>query len=279
MGNTLRELQLCELQILKDVKRVCERHGFRYYLTAGTLLGAVRHKGFIPWDDDIDIIMPYPDYVRFLEVAQKELGDGYFVQNSDTDPLYSHAYTHIRKNNTTMVHDWERKIHSHHGVWLDVFPMVYVNSMKEHKIKNMFLRVCFFLHMDDELFLKDQQWYRDQSNSVVFLFVKLARKLPRGLRYGLRNRILRWIYENPKGKYMCFIWTNVSELVPSEVYEGDPAILPFEDDTYPAARDFDRYLTLAYGDYMTPPPPEKRNGGHGEFEIIDLERDWTYYCD
>ena len=279
MGNTLRELQLCELQILKDVRRVCEQHGFLYYLAAGTLLCAVRHKGFIPWDDDIDIIMPYPDYVRFLEVAQKELSDGYFVQNSDTDPLYAHAYTHIRKNNTAMIRYWERRIHSHHGVWLDVFPMIYVKNKTDHKIKNILLRVCFFFRMDDALFSDSKEWYKKQSSSAAVLLIQLARKLPRSIRYGLRNRILRWIYETPKGPYRCFVWTNISELVPTEVYEGEPVLMPFEDDVYPAAGGFDKYLTCAYGDYMTPPPPEKRNGGHGEFEIIDLEQDWTFYCD
>ncbi len=124
MKSTLRELQLCELQILKDVKRVCDNHRIKYYLSSGTLLGAVRHQGFIPWDDDIDIMMPYDDYRRFLKVAQGELGEQYFVQNSETDDSYAFAYTHIRKNNTAVLRDWDLMNFSHHGVWIDVFPLV-----------------------------------------------------------------------------------------------------------------------------------------------------------
>ena len=70
---TLRDIQLCELQILKDIKKVCDRHHIRYYLCGGTLLGAVRHKGFIPWDDDMDICMPRPDYDRFMAHASEWL--------------------------------------------------------------------------------------------------------------------------------------------------------------------------------------------------------------
>lgn len=115
MGASLRDLQLCEFGILKDIKRVCEENHITYYLSSGTLLGAVRHKGFIPWDDDIDIEMPYPDYLRFVAVAQEALGPGYFLQNRDTDPAFCGLFSKVRKNNTTMLSKYEIGIAGHHG--------------------------------------------------------------------------------------------------------------------------------------------------------------------
>ena len=279
MGNTLRELQLCELQILKDVKSICDRHGIRYYLSSGTLLGAVRHQGFIPWDDDVDIMMPYKDYQEFLKVAQAELGEQYFVQNSDTDPSCPFAYTHIRKNNTTVLREWDKKIRTHHGVWIDVFPMVKVKDGKDRKRKNKLLKVCYFLRMPKERFETDRQWLQERSSARMVRLITIARKLPVPVRNWIRNRILHYIIHKKRGKYISFIWTRLSVLVPAEAYEGEPVLLPFEDDEYPAPSGYDTFLTRSYRDYMTPPPPERRNGGHGQFSVIDLEHDWTTYFD
>ena len=88
IDSRLRKLQMAELEILKEFVRLCEAHGLQYYLVGGTLLGAVRHKGFIPWDDDIDVAMPRGDYDRFAQIAPKELDPRYFYQCPDTDPHY-----------------------------------------------------------------------------------------------------------------------------------------------------------------------------------------------
>ena len=280
MGNSLRDLQLCELQILKDIKALCEKNGIRYYLSAGTLLGAVRHQGFIPWDDDIDVEMPYRDYLRFIELAPKELGDEYYLQNSDTDRYFCFAYSRIRKNHTTMMRSWEKKIPSHHGVWVDVWPLVYIGSKSEYRFKRFLLTVCTFLRMHKDVFAIDEEWIRSRTNPVLFFAVKAVRLLPERWRWNLRDRIVRCICTAKENSFVCYPWSNLSKMIDREAYIGSPAMLTFEDETFPAPPDYDRYLTQKYRNYMMPPPPERRKGhGNGEDLLIDLDRDWTEYTD
>ena len=85
---SLRDAQMLMVEILEDVHNLCEKHGLKYFLDGGTLIGAVRHKGFIPWDDDIDIGMPREDYEKFIEIAKKELPDNLFLQTFETDKYY-----------------------------------------------------------------------------------------------------------------------------------------------------------------------------------------------
>ena len=99
MENTeLRALQLDEVTVLDELDRICKKHGLRYYLTAGTLLGAVRHGGFIPWDDDIDVAMPREDYDRLYRICKTELRDGFFFQCEKTERLHTFFFAKIRNN-------------------------------------------------------------------------------------------------------------------------------------------------------------------------------------
>ena len=108
--------------------------------------------------------------------------------------------------------------------------------------------------------------------------ISLVRRLPERFRARWRRRMLDWVFRAKKGNYICYVWVNLSKLFPKESYGEKPAFLQFEDDIYPAPNEYDRHLTLEYGHYMTPPPPEKRNGGHGAYAIVDLEHNWTEYC-
>ncbi len=117
----IKEVQAIELEILLEVDRICREYEIPYFLDSGTLLGAVRHKGFIPWDDDIDIGMLRSDYERFLSIANRELGSEYFLQTYRTDgaPI---MFAKVRKKGTTFVEFRLRNIPMEHGLFIDVFP-------------------------------------------------------------------------------------------------------------------------------------------------------------
>ncbi len=278
MANTLRDLQLCELEILKEVKRICEENGIIYYLSSGTLLGAVRHRGFIPWDDDIDVEMPYQDYLRFIRIAQGALGEEYFLQNHETDTSFVSVYSKVRKNHTTMLSDYERGTDGHHGVWIDIFPIISIGGPVDYHFRRLCIRICNFAMFDSSRFEIDPEWIRSQSNALLFCAVRLFIKLPLGFRRLVRTFFEKLVFMGAtrKTKRKAHIWGSITYVHPASVFNGSASMLPFEDDIFSAPPDYDEYLRNAFGDYMTPPPEDKRGGGHGNV-IIDLEHSWERY--
>ncbi|MDZ5038441.1 LicD family protein, partial [Clostridium perfringens] len=118
----IKRLQEYEIEMLKTVDRICKKNNIKYYLTWGSALGAIRHGGFIPWDDDIDISMTWDDYKKFEEIAQSELGDKYFYQSQQTDKHCFTTWNKIRINNTTSMEKHLKHIKCHYGICMDIFP-------------------------------------------------------------------------------------------------------------------------------------------------------------
>ena len=131
-----KTLQDIELDILKQFINICNKENLQYYVVGGTLLGAVRHKGFIPWDDDIDVSMPRQDYEKFLTVAKKYLSEPYFLQTRITDKNTLFNYAKIRNSNTTFIEQSIKKLDMNHGVFIDIFPLDYYPASK---VKSFFL--------------------------------------------------------------------------------------------------------------------------------------------
>ncbi|MDD7986318.1 LicD family protein [Lentisphaera marina] len=133
-ADLLRKAQLIMLDMLIEFDAVCKQHALQYWLDSGTLLGAVRHQGFIPWDDDIDISMPLEDYLKFLEIGANELSDKIYLQASQRDPDFKFDYIKLRSNQASIVefHEKDQSVNYHQGVFVDIFPMLNMDKTEEN---------------------------------------------------------------------------------------------------------------------------------------------------
>lgn len=254
------------LEILDEIVSICEKHDLTYYLVGGNLLGAIRHKGFIPWDDDIDIAMPRKDYNKFKELCKTELDSKYFLQNYETDPFYWKDHPKVRKNNTLFLESKAQDISkAHHGIFLDIFILDCVPKEKSLKqdIQGKLYRIIKRLVWYKMLYtLKKTKNIRGKVALLVASFFSLKTLS------GFRERIMT-LYDNKKCRYYVNLpspYSYKKHTMPKEIYDP-PVKVEFEGKYYNAPNDWDFYLKRIYGDYMKLPPKDKRKG-HSPVKVI-----------
>ena len=263
---TLRKVQLEQLEIAKEIKRVCKENGINYFLDSGTLIGAVRHKGFIPWDDDLDIGMMRDQYERFCEIAPKALNKQFYWQNWRTDKEYALPYGKVRKRNTVFIEEKSARL-TENGFYVDVFPfddapadnndrvtlinkrLFWARSMlMKHGYKpwihegktNYKQRIFYLLYQIVALFTKHEYIVRSYEDLVFSVsgsdtvYEQIGKE--------------RTIYYNKE-------WLK-------EVTE-----LEFEGEMFSVPIDTHNRLKSEYGDYMQLPPEDQRGNRHGILEI------------
>ena len=275
--SSIREIQDIELQMLEAVDTLCKKHGLRYTLYCGTLLGAIRHRGFIPWDDDIDIAMPLADYHRFLEVAH-ELPAGYTVQWPGHPSTHLLTWAKVFADGTTQMPVVASEIDVHWGVSIDIYPFIGAAPTKTGEFAQAvvlktanFLRCADFYRCQLEHDLEDDP----KRRRVKSIFVSI----PRPLRMALATVLLKLGVKDPEkaerigtidrarfaGKYLRADW-------------DDMTTAEFEGHMFPIPVKYDAFLRAMYGDYMQLPPEDQRGGHYSRSRVIrDAKHDYREY--
>lgn len=269
-NNQLRKLQLYQLEILKEVDRICKKHDIKYYISWGTLLGAVRHKGFIPWDDDIDISLFWSDYVRFIDICAKELSEDFFLQNVFTEEKYFRTWSKIRINGTTSMDKILRFMTGvHWGICIDVFPIIPIPRKKIHQLLqklliNFYTGLCFEPLLIS--FFKENKNLKFYQRFILFFPYVIVSVIPKKLKMQLKKYLIRKISQfKDKETPLCGEALSMNyekSIVPKKMY-GDPIRIEFEDTTFNAPENYIDYLINFYGDFMTLPQESERHG-HGD---------------
>lgn len=260
----LGALQRTELELLLEFQRLCRELGLRYYLTAGTLLGAVRHKGFIPWDDDIDVAMPRRDYDRLSREAPGLLGPEHLYQDYRNEPNFPYYFAKLRKRGTRVEEPILRAIDMDQGVYIDVFPLDRCPDSPRRAtllFKAVELLDCAVLaRVSTEFVCGYQKPY------MRFLW-SVLRRLPNRALFALRKGLRKLL--GLGGHTLCTVGGHHG--YPRETYRPEwfdqTVELEFEGHPFPAPVGWDALLKNMYGDYMALPPEEERQG-HFEGEII-----------
>lgn len=240
----LRKAQLIMLDMLIEFDAICKKHQLQYWLDSGTLLGTVRHQGFIPWDDDIDISMPIEDYNKLLKLAQSELSSEIFFQTAQTDKNFKFDYIKLRSNKASIVefHEKDKSIAYHQGVFVDIFPMLTIenteanNKLYDSTLKEIRDVSSISLHTPNG---------KDDPRKRAALVASLKQK-----HQGWKKDKTKVIYGGEMPDVAA--WFDIEKVFPLSTME-------FEGRPFPVPNNPSHYLDAIYSfDYRQLPPKNKR---------------------
>lgn len=263
------KLHACHVILLEEVKRICEKHGLKYYAIAGTLLGAVRHQGSIPWDDDMDLGLLRQDYEKFLQFAEAELSEHVLMQNFSTDPYFGLPFTKLILKDTVMIERSAADSKAQKGIYIDIFP--FDNAPEELSLQKKHDRNTYFwkrvlLAKQGYKVYKPGQIKRLLAYKALSFFAaafsadRIKAKLEKTIRAYNTKSSTKIV--NIGGAY------GYQKEMLQLCWFSDVVELPFENTTISAPSGYAEYLTYFYGDYMTPPPENKRGDRHS---IVKLD--------
>ncbi len=263
----LRKVQLTQLEIAKEIRRVCEENDIRYFLADGSFLGAVRHGGFIPWDDDMDLGMLRSDYEKFCRIAPDKLRPEYCLQTWYTEPNYGLPFGKVMKRGTVYLENKKSRRLQENGFYVDIFPYDYVpkDLVERQSLAKRLLSIyrvklmkCGYQPWNEESGIVWKKRIGYLYYQLKSLFVS-QEDLARGydvLAVSLHDsEVVCEQSALPRPDYYQRAW--VEEL----------ADYTFEGETFKGPRDYDNYLTALYGNYMELPPEDQRENRHQIVEV------------
>lgn len=257
------KLKKRETEILSAFVMFCNKNNLKYFMFAGSLLGTVRHKGFIPWDDDVDVCMPREDYERLQKMDKDAMGPNYFIQSYISDKEYALPYMKIRDNNSVFLENSVYKTNIHHGIFLDIFPL---NGIPSSKIGRFFYNAQIYRFN----VIINKRFNVEKENSL-----KKAIKGFLAFRYRKKSVIEvvemkdKYIskHQYPDSKlFACGPFSFETIFAKKDFSSSDKGLFEGIEVSIPCG--WDNILKSHYGDYMTPPPIEKRITNH---PIVDFK--------
>lgn len=254
-NDILRRLQLTEVEILKEVVRICKENKLQYFLIGGTLLGAIRHKGFIPWDDDLDIAMPRKDYEKILKLFETQLNSKYYLHSNKTDSRYWLPFVKVRKNETIFEEKSIRSINTHKGIYIDIFPLDNANRQKSF-IQDIQAKIVKRI---SNLVIQKRGLNVAEPGLVTKIILNMLKPIKLQSLTKFQTKVMSYNGGNDS-EYHINLGSNynyIKQTIPKEKYYP-PVKVEFEGDFYNAPNDWDFILKRIYGDYMKLPPIEKR---------------------
>ena len=260
---TLEEIKSSELEVLKEIHKICREQNISYSLAGGTLLGAVRHGGFIPWDDDIDIFMPRQDYEKLIDYC-KNNETGFKLLASETDDRYGYLFAKAMDMKTVLIEENGNPKNIDMGVFVDIFPVDGLGESYEKAVKTL-----NSTRFKRELLVARnwKKFFRSKTRSWIYEPVRFAFFVMS--RFTSEKKLIKSIQEKSKktafddSKYIGCICGSyrTKEILEKGVFDEYTEIA-FEDTSFMVIKEYDKYLSSIYGDYMKLPPEEKRVTHH-----------------
>lgn len=254
-SSELKQIQSIELEMLIEFDKICRKYHIKYSLDGGTLLGAVRHQGFIPWDDDIDVIMRREEYFKFRKACKKDLDQTkFFFQDYLTDSNYRWGYAKLRRKGTEFVRRGQEHLKQHSGIFIDIFvadnvPDGYVSRRVHHFC-------CFLIRK----MLYSEVGRCNEKNPLLRWIYQLLSKIPRDKIFHLRNGLAARANQRHTeliSHYTLEYPKHCRYGLPAKCFD-EMVELEFEGRKFYAFQDYHLYLSTYYGDYMALPPKEKQ---------------------
>ncbi len=271
MDFDLKGLQAAQLGILKELKKICLKNDIKFFLAFGSALGAERHKGFIPWDDDIDVFIHIDDLERLEKACKTQLDPRYFFQSTKTDKEYKLMIYRIRDNNSTLIEAPEKDKDINHGVYIDMYPLYNCASGKFR----------FYLQWLNSAFYRLLLYGKAPvNNGKLFRIIGevVLKIIPTRKKEKMMESLYRNISKYKRDRYCSTFYGSVKDS--QKVYDlswfTNYKMVPFEDEVMPVSSENAKYLTLEYGDYMQLPKAENQRIHHN-YEFVDLNNSYVKY--
>ena len=263
----LRELQLAELEGLKFFDDFCRENGLTYYMCGGCLIGSVRTKSFVPWDDDIDVLMPRPDYEQFLKLyKEKNPSERFVLLDGSKETTYGNIFAVLMDTDHTLVKEYQQDMDMPHGIPLDIFP---IDGLANGKISRMMQYVWTMVYslFRSGIVPKNQGGLLSFGSKILLGIFR-----GKGARYKIwkfaEKRMSRYSFETSENvAELCAGFYFMKKVYPRSIYDGITEV-EFEGRKYLAMKNYDEYLKIPFGNYRELPPEEERVAHH---DIIRLE--------